>query len=130
MKKLTFVALFCIANISIAQIKIQGVVKDSIGDPLELANVNAINQETRQDTDPDLNRLILIEVVMILAQTIQLNTTQNIKVQSILLGIDQDQMIHTRESPGLSQDAPLLEETEIFIAQDPRVQLYSRKMEM
>ena len=46
MKKLTFIALLCFVNISIAQIKIQGVVKDSIGEPLELANVIAINQET------------------------------------------------------------------------------------
>ena len=45
-KKLIFIALLCIANISFAQIKLQGVVKDSIGQPLELANVIAINQET------------------------------------------------------------------------------------
>lgn len=46
MKKLIFILLVCFVNISIAQIKIQGVVKDSIGEPLELANVIAINQET------------------------------------------------------------------------------------
>ncbi len=46
MKKLIFVLLLCSTNITIAQIKIQGVVKDSIGEPLELANVIAINQET------------------------------------------------------------------------------------
>tara|TARA_R110000868_G_scaffold28547_6_gene106972 strand:- start:2786 stop:5524 length:2739 start_codon:yes stop_codon:yes gene_type:complete len=46
MKKLTFLALLCFVNMSIAQIKVQGVVKDSIGEPLELANVIAINQET------------------------------------------------------------------------------------
>ena len=39
MKKLIFVALLCVANISFAQIKLQGIVKDSIGNPLELANV-------------------------------------------------------------------------------------------
>jgi len=38
--------LLCSA-ISFAQIKVQGVVKDSIGTPLELANVIAINQESK-----------------------------------------------------------------------------------
>ncbi|MUU77810.1 carboxypeptidase regulatory-like domain-containing protein [Winogradskyella endarachnes] len=41
-------ALLCIviASSSFAQIKLQGVVKDSIGTPLELANVIAINKES------------------------------------------------------------------------------------
>lgn len=41
-------ALLCliIASSSFAQIKMQGVVKDSIGAPLELANVIAINKES------------------------------------------------------------------------------------
>ena len=38
--------LFVVCN-SFAQIKVEGVVKDSIGNPLELANVIAINQETK-----------------------------------------------------------------------------------
>ena len=46
MKKLIVVLLLCAVNISFAQIKFKGVVKDSIGDALELANVIAINQET------------------------------------------------------------------------------------
>ncbi|GAA4234580.1 carboxypeptidase-like regulatory domain-containing protein [Postechiella marina] len=36
-----------ITTSAFAQIKLEGVVKDSIGDPLELANVVAINQETK-----------------------------------------------------------------------------------
>ncbi len=47
MKKIIFVALLCLSNITYAQIKLQGVVKDSIGNPLELANVIAINQKTQ-----------------------------------------------------------------------------------
>lgn len=47
MKKIIFVALLCLSNITYAQIKLQGVVKDSIGNPLELANVIAINQKTK-----------------------------------------------------------------------------------
>jgi hypothetical protein len=46
MKKLIVVLLFITANLSFAQIKMQGIVKDSIGTPLELANIIAINQET------------------------------------------------------------------------------------
>jgi hypothetical protein len=46
MKKLAVLVLLCIVNITFAQIKIQGVVKDSIGNLLELANVIALNQET------------------------------------------------------------------------------------
>ncbi|WP_034043152.1 TonB-dependent receptor [Wocania ichthyoenteri] len=39
--------LILITSTVFAQIKLQGVVKDSIGNPLELANVIAINQETQ-----------------------------------------------------------------------------------
>ncbi|WOD42191.1 TonB-dependent receptor [Hwangdonia lutea] len=46
--KLKITTLFIlIASTAFAQIKLQGVVKDSIGNPLELANVVAINQETQ-----------------------------------------------------------------------------------
>ncbi len=43
---LTIVLLFAVST-SFAQVKIEGVVKDSIGTPLELANIIAINQETK-----------------------------------------------------------------------------------
>ena len=39
--------LLLVASQSFAQIKLEGVVKDSIGNPLELANVIAINQESK-----------------------------------------------------------------------------------
>ena len=39
--------LLCAVGTSFAQIKVEGVVKDSIGNPLELANVIAINQQTK-----------------------------------------------------------------------------------
>jgi hypothetical protein len=39
-------ALLFVASISFAQIKMAGVVRDSLNAPLELANVVAINQET------------------------------------------------------------------------------------
>ena len=46
--KYTFITiLLFVATSSFAQIKIEGIVKDSIGNPLELANIIAINQESK-----------------------------------------------------------------------------------
>lgn len=46
--KYSIALLLClIASTTFAQVKVQGVVKDSIGNPLELANVIAINTETK-----------------------------------------------------------------------------------
>jgi len=42
----TFILLLAVST-TYAQIKVEGVVKDSIGNPLELANVIAINQNTK-----------------------------------------------------------------------------------
>ena len=47
MKNFLFLVLLSVASQTFAQIKVEGVVKDSIGTPLELANVIAINQETK-----------------------------------------------------------------------------------
>jgi len=44
--KLIVLLILLVVNTVFAQIKLEGVVKDSIGNPLELANVVAINQET------------------------------------------------------------------------------------
>ena len=47
MKHLLTALLLLAASCSFAQIKVEGTVKDSIGTPLDLANVIAINQETK-----------------------------------------------------------------------------------
>ena len=47
MKKIITVLLLFVVGHSFAQIKMEGVVKDSIGTPLELANVIAINKATK-----------------------------------------------------------------------------------
>lgn len=47
LKYILWTVLYSITTISIAQVKLQGVVKDSLNNPLELANVVAINQETK-----------------------------------------------------------------------------------
>ncbi len=46
MKKIVFVVLLCSINLTFSQIKFEGVVKDSLGTPLELANVIVMKQET------------------------------------------------------------------------------------
>jgi hypothetical protein len=48
MKNLFLLVLLTVASHSFAQIKLEGIVKDSIGTPLELANVIAINQESNK----------------------------------------------------------------------------------
>ncbi|MGB5404147.1 MAG: carboxypeptidase-like regulatory domain-containing protein, partial [Robiginitalea sp.] len=47
MKNILCFALLLVAGVSYGQIRFEGVVKDSLGTPLELANVIAINQETK-----------------------------------------------------------------------------------
>ena len=47
MKHILSALLLLVASITFAQIKVEGVIKDSIGTPLELANIIAINQETK-----------------------------------------------------------------------------------
>lgn len=46
MKNTLFILLCLIAQTTIAQIKLEGVVKDTLGKPLELANVIALNKAT------------------------------------------------------------------------------------
>lgn len=48
MKNLLFVVIFMTAYITTAQITVTGVVKDSIGNPLEMANIIAINKQTKK----------------------------------------------------------------------------------
>jgi hypothetical protein len=46
MKNIYYIVLLLIASVSYGQIKLEGVVRDSLKNPLELANVVAINQKT------------------------------------------------------------------------------------
>jgi hypothetical protein len=48
MKKLLLLAIFMVTFFTSAQIKLSGVVKDSIGEPLEMANILAINKVTKK----------------------------------------------------------------------------------
>ena len=46
MKKYLVAVILLIAGVSFAQVKVTGIVKDSIGNPLEMANVIALNKQT------------------------------------------------------------------------------------
>ena len=46
MNKVAFVVVFCFTSIGFSQVKLQGIIKDSIGNPLELANIIAINKQS------------------------------------------------------------------------------------
>ena len=46
MKKYLFAIILLISGVSFAQVKVTGVVKDSIGNPLEMANIIALNTKT------------------------------------------------------------------------------------
>jgi hypothetical protein len=46
MKKIICLVLLLITSFSIGQIKLEGTIKDSVNNPLELANVVALNQKT------------------------------------------------------------------------------------
>ncbi|MDY0781599.1 TonB-dependent receptor [Tenacibaculum sp. IB213877] len=48
MKKLILLAIVLIASYTSAQVKLSGVVKDSIGNGLEMANLIAVNNETKK----------------------------------------------------------------------------------
>lgn len=47
MKKIIIATILLVAGITNAQVKLTGFVKDSIGEPLEMANVIAINSQTK-----------------------------------------------------------------------------------
>ena len=46
MKNTIFTLLFIVTNLTFSQIKMEGIIKDSLSNPLELANVILINKET------------------------------------------------------------------------------------
>ena len=48
MKKLLLVTIFMVTLFTNAQVKLTGIVKDSIGEPLEMANVFAVNKTTKK----------------------------------------------------------------------------------
>jgi len=78
MKNFLFFILLSLVNISFSQIKLQGVVKDSIGNPLELANIIAINEETK-----DLESYAITNHEGVFKLALSKNTTYALQVSYI-----------------------------------------------
>ncbi|MFH4968631.1 carboxypeptidase regulatory-like domain-containing protein [Gaetbulibacter sp. M240] len=78
MKKLLFITMLAFSALSFAQVTFRGTVKDSIGAPLELANVIAINKATNAlesyGITNDKGKFIL---------TLEKNTAYNLQVSYI-----------------------------------------------
>ncbi|MWW23972.1 TonB-dependent receptor [Algibacter lectus] len=103
MKNLIVFALLLAVSTTFAQVKLEGVVRDSIGDPLELANVIAINQDTQKldaygITNPDGRYKLSVEK----------NAKYNIQVSYIGMRTGQAEVI-TKES-AIIQDFVLVED--------------------
>lgn len=103
MKHLLTALLILAGSYSFAQIKVEGVVKDSIGNPLDLANVIAINQETKAldsyGITNDKGRYKL---------NLKKNTAYKLQVSYIGMK-NFEEIIHTKET-AISKDFNLVED--------------------
>ena len=103
MKQLIIVLLLCVASTTFAQVRVEGIVKDSIGSPLELANVIAINTVTKNldsygiTNDKGKYKLNLKE-----------NT--NYKIQVSYIGMKQAELIIDTTTENLIKDFTLAED--------------------
>ncbi len=106
MKKILSLLCFIVAMNSFAQIKMQGVVKDSIGAPLELANVIAINQETNAlesfGVTNDKGKYVL-----------SLSKNQKYKLQVSYIGYKSIEEIFTTKETNVTKDFILKEDNSL-----------------
>ncbi|WP_242202784.1 carboxypeptidase-like regulatory domain-containing protein [Aestuariivivens insulae] len=100
MKKLTFLMLLSVVSSSFAQLKLEGVVKDSIGTPLELANVIAINQESQK-----LDSYGITNEAGYFKLSLEKNT--NYKIQVSYIGMKTMQIEVKTASSNLTKDVTL-----------------------
>ncbi len=91
MKNLLFVVIFMTAYITTAQIRVTGIVKDSIGNPLEMANIIAINQLTKK-----LDSYGFTDAKGYYKLDLQKNKSYNIKVGYVGMKTA-DKVLNTRE---------------------------------
>ena len=78
MKHIYIIVLLLITTVSYSQIKLEGVVRDSLKTPLELANIVAINQETN-----GLESYAITDEKGNFSIKLSKNTTYNIQVSYI-----------------------------------------------
>lgn len=92
MKKLLLVIIFMIASHTYAQISATGIVKDSVGNPLEMANMLAINSQTK-----DVDSYGFTDAKGNYRLNLKKNATYTIKVSYVGM-IPLDVTINTKES--------------------------------
>ncbi|MGE5942881.1 MAG: carboxypeptidase regulatory-like domain-containing protein, partial [Flavobacteriales bacterium] len=90
MKKLLFLVTVLVATSAYAQIKLEGVVKDSLGIPLELASVIALNQQTQK-----LDSYGITSETGYYKLALEKNTTYKIQVSYIGMKTAQEDVITT-----------------------------------
>ncbi|NVJ89864.1 MAG: carboxypeptidase-like regulatory domain-containing protein [Flavobacteriaceae bacterium] len=78
MKKILLIAIFLMAGISNAQITFKGVVKDSVGEPLEMANVIALDTVAKK-----INSFGFTDANGNFKLSLETNTVYNIKISYI-----------------------------------------------
>ena len=97
MKQLIIILLLFVANTTFAQIRVEGLVKDSIGTPLELANVIAINTDTKSlDSYGITNHEGKYKL--------NLKENTNYKIQVSYIGMKQGELIIDTTSENINKD--------------------------
>lgn len=104
MKKIVFIAIFLVSTIAFSQIEYRGIVKDSLGFPLEMANVIALDTVAKRIasygfTDAKGNFKLDLKI----------NTTYNIKISYI--GFKEISAFLKTKITNMSKDYTMLEDS-------------------
>ena len=92
MKKITFITMLLLSCVSFSQVQLTGIVKDSIGNPLEMANVIALDTVAKK-----IASFGFTDTKGIFTLDLKTNTTYNIKISYI--GFTEiSKFIETKES--------------------------------
>ena len=104
MKKIVLIAIFLVSTIALSQIEYRGIVKDSLGFPLEMANVIALDTVAKRIasygfTDAKGNFKLDLKI----------NTTYNIKISYI--GFTEISAFLKTKATNMSKDFTMLEDS-------------------
>ena len=104
MKKIVFIAIFLVSTIAFSQIEYRGIVKDSLGFPLEMANVIALDTVAKRIasygfTDAKGNFKLDLKI----------NTTYNIKISYI--GFKEISAFLKTKKTNMNKDFTMLEDS-------------------
>ncbi len=106
MKYLVMLLFVVVTSSSFAQLKMEGIVKDSIGTPLELANVIAINQES--------NTLESYAITNNQGKyTLALGKNHSYKIQISYIGLKTSEATVTTQEANITKDFTLFPDTSL-----------------